>query len=374
MRISKKDALIWFRFFAELPEGEQLMPRQQELAYAVFRQLEDAAEARFDRLRAGIKGLKTLMDRTEYVGPDERFPKGCVSCLTGTGLSAVRRTNKCDANCPFCYDYGMLDQIPPIGDGLWEIGGGRYYERDIDLLLKIDRHPTGIAYVYLEPMMEIGEYYGVIRKFHDAGVHQHMYTNGIRADEECLRLLGESGLDELRFNLGATNCAPQIIEKIAIAKRYIPQVGIETPMTPQFDKAFHERRDEILATGLDFINCAELHLNENNIENYWGEPLYACRMGYISPVWSREIALRLMAEAERDNWGIVVHDCSNMTKFARDLNLRAREGGWFGQTSYGSEFDRIPYAAFLPALTDETLPFVAEEELPRGYRPGDIVL
>ena len=71
---------------------------------------------------------------------------------------------------------------------------------------------------------------------------------------------------------------------------------------------------------------------------------------------------------------MVVHDCSNDTKFARDLNLRAKEGGWFGQSSYGCEFDRIPFAAFLPVLEDETFPFLEEEELPHGYRPGEIVL
>ena len=46
MRIPRKDALNWFRFFAELPEDEPLSPRQEELKYAVLRQLEDAAAAR----------------------------------------------------------------------------------------------------------------------------------------------------------------------------------------------------------------------------------------------------------------------------------------------------------------------------------------
>ncbi len=68
-----------------------------------------------------------------------------------------------------------------------------------------------------------------------------------------------------------------------------------------------------------------------------------------------------------------MHDCSNHTKFARDLNLRAREGGWFGATSYGCEFDRIPYAVFLPILRDERFPFLEEEALPAGYRPGEMV-
>ena len=31
MKISKKDALMWIRFFAALPDGEEIMPHQQEI-------------------------------------------------------------------------------------------------------------------------------------------------------------------------------------------------------------------------------------------------------------------------------------------------------------------------------------------------------
>ena len=41
--------------------------------------------------------------------------------------------------------------------------------------------------------MEIGEYYPVIRAFHEAGVYQHMYTNGTLATRENLAALAEAG-------------------------------------------------------------------------------------------------------------------------------------------------------------------------------------
>ena len=374
MKISKKDALSWFRFFAALPEDQPLGPRQQEIALAVFSQIELAAEKRFNDLLAEIPGLKRLGVSTLYVGPEDLFPAGCRSCLTGTGLSAVRKTNRCNARCPFCYDFGQLDAIPPIGEGLWEIGGGRYREEDLDLLFALQKKPTGIAYVYLEPFMEIEKYYGVIRRFHDAGVHQHMYTNGIGATEDQLKALGDAGLDELRFNLGATNCSDAVIRAMALAKKYIPQAGIETPITREFSKTFREKKAQILDTGIDFMNCAELHLNSNNLPNYFGENMYFCRLGYLSPIVSRDLSLGLLKEAAEERWPIAVHDCSNHTKFARDLNLKAKEGGWFGQSSYGCEFERIPYEAFLPVLEDPDFPFVEEEPLPPGFRPGDIVI
>ncbi len=374
MKISKKDARMWMAFFASLPEDEPLLPRQQEIALAAVSQIEAAADARAEALRREIPGLKSLEGRTYYVGPDAKFPPGCRSCLLGTGLSAVRKTNRCNARCRFCYDYGELDRIAPIGEGYWEIGGARYREEDLDLLLSTCAAPTGISYVYLEPFMEIELYYGVVARFHAAGIHQHMYTNGILATEENLRALGAAGLDELRFNLGATDCADRVIANMALAKKYIPRVGIETPMTPEFFQTFLRKKDAILATGLDSINCAELHLNENNLANYAGEPMYMYRLGYLSPIWSRELTQKFMRRAAEERWDVAVHDCSNRTKFARDLNLRAKEGGWFGATAYACEFPRLPYAAFLPVLDDPGFRFLEEEPLPEGYRPGDVVL
>ena len=372
MKISKKDALMWFEFFAQLPEDEHLMTRQQEIVYAAFAQIEEAVEARRAQMMKEIPGLRCLAGRTYFVGDEEKFSKGCKSCLTGTGLSAIRKTNKCNLQCPFCYNYGELDCQPPVGEGMWEIGGTKFYEKDLDLLLSMGNTPTGVSYVYLEPFMEIEKYYGIIRRFRQAGVHQHMYTNGTLATEENLKALGEAGLTELRFNLGASNCADKVIANIALAKKYIPFVGIETPMTPDFFEQFMEKKDAILATGLDFINCAELHLNPNNIDNYYGEPMYISRLGYISPIWSRDLTLKFMKMAAEEKWPIAVHDCSNRTKFARDLNLKAKEGGWFGASSYACEFDRPPFYAFLPTLMDEEFEFVEEEELPTGYKPGEL--
>ena len=369
MKISKNDALIWFDYFSQLPEEEELTAKQSEIMYAVFAQIEAAVDHRIDSLMADIRGLKSLNSRTFYVGNDEKFPNGCRSCLTGTGLSAIRKTNKCNLVCKFCYNYGQLDDIPPVGEGMWEIGGTKFYEKDIDLLLSIQQKPTGISYVYLEPFMEIEKYYPVIKKFSNAKVHQHMYTNGTLATEENLKALGLAGLDELRFNLGASNCADSVIKNMGMAKKYINHVGIETPMTPEFYQKFFKKKQAIFETGIDFINCAELHLNENNIANYAGENMYMSRHGYISPIFSRELTMKLMKIADDEKWDLLVHDCSNYTKFARGLNLSAKEGKWFGASSYACEFEKIPFEAFLPVLSDDHFPFLQEEPLPVDYQP-----
>ena len=369
MKISKQDALIWFDFFSQLPEQEGISTKHEEIIYATFAQIEAAVDQRNDTLMSEIKNLKTLENRTFFVGKESKFPQGCRSCLLGTGLSAIRKTNKCNLECKFCYNYGELDAIHPVGEGMWEIGGTKFYEKDLDLLLSVYEKPTGISYVYLEPFMEIEKYYSIIKKFKAAGIHQHLYTNGTLATEETLKALGEAGLDEIRFNLGASNCGDKVIENIGLAKKYIKNVGIETPMTPEFYAAFFKKKQAIFATHLDFINCAELHLNENNINNYYGENMYICRQGYVSPIWSRELTLKFMKIADEENWDLAVHDCSNYTKFARSLNLSSKAGMWFGASNYACEFSSLPYELFMPILNDDDFEFLQEEELPDGYKP-----
>ena len=225
MKISKKDALKWFEFFSVLPQDEQISPIQEEIVYSAFAQIEAAVEHGNEMLMSEIKGLKTLNNRTFYVGNENKFPGGCRSCLTGTGLSAIRKTNKCNLECKFCYNYGELDNISPVGEGMWEIGGTKFYEKDIDLLLSVQQKPTGISYVYLEPFMEIEKYYPVIEKFSNANIHQHLYTNGTLATEENLKALGQAGLDEIRFNLGASNCSDKVIKNITTAKNILKMLA-----------------------------------------------------------------------------------------------------------------------------------------------------
>ena len=365
MKISKKDALEWFEFLSSIPgDKKEIIEKYETVVGSTFRQIELAVNDKIKKMQSEVPTLENMKGRTFFVGDVNKFPKGCISCLFGDGLGGVRKTHTCNLKCKFCYYHDTIEHTEKIPEDMWDIGDGLYYEEDIDLLLSIQKKPMGIAYVYLEPFMEIEKYYGVIKKFHDAGVHQHMYTNGTLCTEENLKALAEAGLDELRFNLGASNCSDKVIEAMKIAKKYFPYVGIETPMTPEFYESFMKKKDAILATGIDFINCAELHLGEDNINNYVGEKLYMSRRGYISPLWSREITLKIMKMASDENWDLVVHDCSNHTKFAREINKNGKQGKQFGFNTYVSEFDRILPHIYLPILKDEEFKFLEEEELP----------
>jgi hypothetical protein len=95
--------------------------------------------------------------------------------------------------------------------------------------------------------------------------------------------------------------------------------------------------------------------------------MYISRHGYISPIWSRELSLKLMKIALEEQWPLVVHDCSNYTKFARGLNFGNKSGMWFGSSNYTCEFQQVPYDVFIPVLKDDGFSFLEEEAIDFGF-------
>lgn len=369
MNISKKDALEWFEYLSNIPSSnEEIFKEYDVIIRSTLRQIERSYLKGIKEMQESIKGLNNFKGRTYFLGDMNRFPKGCISCLFGDGLGGVRKTHTCNLLCKFCYYHDSMDETEVIPDGMWDIGDTLYEEEDIELLLSTQKKPSGIAYVYLEPFMEIEKYYGVVKSFSDAGVHQHMYTNGTLCTEENLKALSDAGLDELRFNLGASKCSDNVIEAMRISRKYFKSVGIETPMTHEFLDSFLNKKDEILAIGLDFMNCAEFHLGPDNIHNYVGELFYTYRNGYMSPTWSREITYKIMKMAEDEKWDMVIHDCSNHTKYAREINKMSKQGAQFGENTYVSEFDRVMPHMFIPMLKSDKYPFILEDELPENLK------
>ena len=184
-------------FFAQLPEGEEIMPHQYEIIYATYAQIEAAMDERDSELMAQIPGLKSLSGRTHYVGDDAHFARGCRSCLIGTGLNTIRKTNQMQRRVSSsATTIGVLDCSAPIGEG--HVGNRRHARlREGHLTCCYTVHTSahsGVAYVYLEPFMEIeGIATASYAAFHAAGIHQHMYTNGTLANEENLRALARAG-------------------------------------------------------------------------------------------------------------------------------------------------------------------------------------
>ena len=110
MKISKKDALMWFEFFAQLPEGEQLSVRQQEIVYAVLAQIEDAVDARREKLMAEIlEGLDRLGKETNVLTNADRI-RAMTDEELCEFLSKCEFCDICPEGCDNCTYHGDCDK------------------------------------------------------------------------------------------------------------------------------------------------------------------------------------------------------------------------------------------------------------------------
>ena len=182
------------------------------------------------------------------------------------------------------------------------------------------RNFDAIGWLQREPLMELDAMEPLMTYLRDNDIHQYLYTNGVKATYKTIDKLASWGLNEIRFNLQATDFDAKIINRMAYAKKKIPWVLIETPMFSESYNNFVNKKDMILDTGVDQINTPELQIcSMKKLDAFMKKegPVYKHRRGYISPISSRHYTYDLIAQAETEDWDVIINDCSNDTKYYR---------------------------------------------------------
>lgn len=328
----------------------------KELKYKLLekeRAVEERVIADIRRRQDKIPGLKRDGFGYLAIWGDGELTPGCKECCLKNRWSQIRSTTHCNLSCKFCYYFdekkGPSDETIP-GD-LYLIGGGtrHFTEDDVKSIIKIqgDRRLSGIAWLYHEPLLKIDKMIPLMKFIHEQGLHQWLYTNGVLASEENLRKLSRAGLEEIRFNLAATNCSDGVIKNMKAARRHFKYLCIESPMYTEFYNSFMEKRGAILDTGVDHIHLAELQLLNKTLLNFKGEgPIYRLRGGYVSPIKSRQLVYDIFECAAKERWrNVVLHDCSNEVKLYRGMVTGS--DAYFGHVAYPSDIDEKLFYAHL---------------------------
>jgi len=206
-----------------------------------------------------------------------------------------------------------------------------------------------VGWLQREPLEEAESIYPLMEHISKRGVHQYLYTNGVKATRDVVDRLARCGLTEIRYNLFASDFSDLVIDSMAYAKTTIPWVLIETPIFSKSFKWFAEKcKDVIYYTGLNQINMPELQICyiETLQEFVKTEgPVYKHRRGYVSPISSRHYAYDVIELAEKEDWPVIINDCSNDTKFYRGVSPMSS----LGYVDYPSilelPFDNVVYLA-----------------------------
>jgi hypothetical protein len=243
-------------------------------------------------------------------------------CLQARNL-AFRQSSRCNLECDFCYYYGepFNEPLPPR---LYAIGDGYYDLETLRIMAeRQELSKRGIGWVFFEPFCEEEKIWPAMELFRDAGAYQYLYTNGVLLDEGAISRLADSGLNELRFNLAATDCSDKVLETMKIAARRIQHLCVESPVYSRFARRFVEKHKQILDTGVRYIHLAELQITPNALERgTWNEegPIYRHKRAYVSPVQSRQLTYDIFELAVSEGWkGVTIFDCSNEVKLYRGV-------------------------------------------------------
>jgi len=244
---------------------------------------------------------------------------GCRACKQGT-WDCIFVTMACNLNCEFCYSPQAVSRDyagSVFGTGPEQIA--KNYAKT---------HITGVSFSGGEPFADPSKLLQWAAWFACRYPENHywVYTNGLLADEDSTRRLGELGVDEIRFNLAATGYNhPTVLKNLASSARFIPNVTVEIPAIPEHASQLLSSLADWCSLGVKFLNLHELMYEPGTNAASMSGPRWdiITADGHHTQVnpESRALTLATMIHVQNKALALSVNDCSLQSKLCQ---LRGR--------------------------------------------------
>jgi len=251
------------------------------------------------------------------VPKDKSLSVGCQACKSGSWICVyigVSCNLKCVA-CPQISRHGVKEFI-------WANGGADdiHSLEDLGRVLTKNKRITGISFsggepfLYLKLVKEWLTY--VNENFADLNLYKWIYTNGMKVTKENCLELKKLGVNEIRFDLAATNYSDKIITKIKYCKSIFDKISVEVPVEPWKVDKLIEALPKLNDIGLDYLNLHELSICDDNrqrlIDYGYVDPalIYYTAGGYHY-LPSILDAYRVIEYIEDNNLTMIYNDCSS---------------------------------------------------------------
>ena len=183
----------------------------QNIKWLNFYQTTEAQEQR-DKLTEKLSGSWLFKETKPFYN---HISPGCKICGQGN-WSCLFITGKCNGSCFYCPAPQLADEVPSTQNLKFETAEA--YADYINFF-----GFKGVSFSGGEPLLFFDRtlhYLKTVRERCNPEIYTWMYTNGILADEQKFRKLADAGLNEVRFDIGATGFK---LDKIGFAKGIIPQ-------------------------------------------------------------------------------------------------------------------------------------------------------
>lgn len=263
------------------------------------------AERERDRLLADLAGRVNIGCRGTKLDV-RRLAPGCEACGRGA-WSCLFINGRCNGRCFYCPSPQNSDDLP-VTQTLPFTSPEAY--ADYAQAFGFD----GISFSGGEPLLSADltlAFLLAVKKRLGERVHTWMYTNGTLVNQRVLERFRDAGLDEIRFDIGATRYH---LKKARMAVELIPTVTVEIPAVPEDEEIMRVKMREMADAGISHLNLHQLRLTPHNMPHL-SQRSYTYVSGRDLAVLESEwTALRLMRHGLDEGIDLPVNYCSYVYK------------------------------------------------------------
>ncbi|WP_088138950.1 radical SAM protein [Achromobacter xylosoxidans] len=313
-----------FRFYARRYADIESRVIDTIESYGIeFDRDDGVAAAQCLALKAALAAKGAVISNSGHSVHVNWLSPACVACRTGEGSYTTFASLKCHRDCYFCFNPNQ-EHYKFYQDHI------RNLRRDAAAICESETPLKYVAVTGGEPLMHKAETVSFFGEIHRRcpSTHTRLYTTGDHFGRSTAVELQQSGLKEIRFSIKIDDPPDRqrrTLDRIALAKEYIPAVMVEMPVEPGSLLAMEHLFDEFERIGLDGINLLELCFPLTNAPafrarglllkyppyevfyNYW----YA---GGLAIAGSEELCLTLMLRALEKRQRFGMHYCSLANK------------------------------------------------------------
>jgi pyruvate formate-lyase activating enzyme-like uncharacterized protein len=181
---------------------------------------------------------------------------GCRCCGAGS-WSCLFINGLCNGRCFYC-PTAQDDDGPPTTNGLAFTTPQDYAAYVAALGF------SGVSISGGEPLLtpELTlSYLTAVRQRCGDDIHLWLYTNGTLLTPELCRRLRDTGLNEIRFDLGAVRYN---LKKLRLAVGSIQTVTVEIPAVPEDEVLLRSKMVEMAEAGVNHLNLHQMRLTPHN--------------------------------------------------------------------------------------------------------------
>ncbi|MBI9091079.1 MAG: radical SAM protein [Desulfobacterium sp.] len=227
---------------------------------------------------------------------------GCQLC--GQGLwSCLFVNNLCNANCFYCPSSQKDKSVP--GTGSLDFDNPDDY---VDYLNAFNIR--GVSFSGGEPTLTFDRvltFLKTLRHRQTTPFYIWMYTNGLLITEDKLKALGDEGLDEIRFDIGADRYN---LDKVRMAVGTIPRVTVEIPAVPEDLERLKQVVYALGNMGVDHLNLHQLRCTSFNREKFMARNYTFLHGPGVTVLETELTALEVMKYTLDEKIPLAVNYCS----------------------------------------------------------------